>query len=255
MDILLTQWNHPPPPSFLVSTFSAAPFKNTQQTQIVHLQNDADTPLAFKVKTTAPRIYCVRPNSGVLQPGATENIAIIFQGLTEEPQLGSKCKDKFLFVGVPCDGSIDPKHVSTSWNELTEGKTTSDTKVKVVFNYDSPMNTITEEKSVRDEPHPATTIEQAPRAVEAVEPIQRDVERNVERNVERPVERYVKKQVEEPAQPSAKAPVESVHNSVKKVQAVEPPSVATQVNTTGTNQLYMYAIVALIVAFILSRLV
>lgn len=29
----------------------------------------------FKIKTTAPKKYCVRPNSGVLEPGSTIEIA------------------------------------------------------------------------------------------------------------------------------------------------------------------------------------
>lgn len=37
-------------------------------TTTVTLTNASEFPLAFKVKTTAPRRYAVRPNSGVLNP-------------------------------------------------------------------------------------------------------------------------------------------------------------------------------------------
>jgi vesicle-associated membrane protein-associated protein A len=101
------------------------------------------------VKTTAPKLYCVRPNSGLLAPGASESVTIIFQGLHEEPPLGFKCKDKFLFVSIPCsaDIAIDPKDVSSHWAELEQqaaGKS-EDIKIKVLFSYDNPMNTIQEE--------------------------------------------------------------------------------------------------------------
>lgn len=32
------------------------------------LKNPTDKPILFKIKTTAPKRYCVRPNSGLLDP-------------------------------------------------------------------------------------------------------------------------------------------------------------------------------------------
>lgn len=129
--------------------YITAPFKGIQQTQNIHVKNDTESPIAFKVKTTAPKLYCVRPNSGVLQPGEAGQVTIIFQGLPDEPPLGSKCKDKFLFVSIPCLSDIASKDVSTNWAQLEQlaGGKSSDIKLKVAFNYDNPMNTIQEEKS------------------------------------------------------------------------------------------------------------
>lgn len=39
------------------------------------LKNPTDDQIAFKVKTTAPRRYAVRPNSGVLAPGESINVS------------------------------------------------------------------------------------------------------------------------------------------------------------------------------------
>jgi hypothetical protein len=33
------------------------------------IRNPTQLPIAFKVKTTAPKQYCVRPNSGRIEPG------------------------------------------------------------------------------------------------------------------------------------------------------------------------------------------
>ncbi|KAI9305483.1 PapD-like protein [Cunninghamella echinulata] len=52
--------------------------------EILYVKNVGNEPLAFKVKTTAPKKYCVRPNS------------IVFQPFREEPPPDYKCKDKFL---------------------------------------------------------------------------------------------------------------------------------------------------------------
>ena len=53
-----------------------------------------DTVVAFKVKTTAPRQYCVRPNSGNVRAGDQVTVQVQLQPLKEEPPVGFKCKDK-----------------------------------------------------------------------------------------------------------------------------------------------------------------
>lgn len=40
-------------------------------TNTLKLHNVSPAPVAYKVKTTAPQRYCVRPNNGVLPPGET----------------------------------------------------------------------------------------------------------------------------------------------------------------------------------------
>jgi hypothetical protein len=37
--------------------------------QTLKIRNSNHVPVAFKVKTTAPKQYCVRPNSGRIEPG------------------------------------------------------------------------------------------------------------------------------------------------------------------------------------------
>ena len=49
------------------------PFKDVVATTL-KLGNPTDRRVAFKVKTTAPRHYCVKPNSGVVNPNDTVNV-------------------------------------------------------------------------------------------------------------------------------------------------------------------------------------
>lgn len=57
------------------------PFKHVV-TSYLELHNpDTEKKACFKIKTTAPRRYCVRPNSGFIQPGQTQKIAIMLQPL------------------------------------------------------------------------------------------------------------------------------------------------------------------------------
>ncbi|CAA7271333.1 unnamed protein product [Cyclocybe aegerita] len=60
------------------------------------ITNNNPQPVAFKVKTTAPKLYCVRPNSGRVEPGESVDVSVMLQALKEEPPLNTKCKDKFL---------------------------------------------------------------------------------------------------------------------------------------------------------------
>ncbi|NXS07700.1 VAPA protein, partial [Neodrepanis coruscans] len=46
------------------------PFTDVVTTNL-KLRNPSDRKVCFKVKTTAPRRYCVRPNSGIIDPGSS----------------------------------------------------------------------------------------------------------------------------------------------------------------------------------------
>ncbi|KAJ7600728.1 PapD-like protein [Mycena floridula] len=60
------------------------------------ITNPNAQPVAFKVKTTAPKLYCVRPNAGRVEPGESVEVTVMLQALREEPPMNAKCKDKFL---------------------------------------------------------------------------------------------------------------------------------------------------------------
>ncbi|KAJ7644193.1 PapD-like protein [Roridomyces roridus] len=60
------------------------------------ITNHNSQPVAFKVKTTAPKLYAVRPNSGRVEPGQSVDVSVMLQPMKDEPPLNTKCKDKFL---------------------------------------------------------------------------------------------------------------------------------------------------------------
>nr|XP_036589710.1 integral er membrane protein [Colletotrichum truncatum]KAF6801715.1 integral er membrane protein [Colletotrichum truncatum] len=69
--------------------------------QILRIKNPNQSPIAFKVKTTAPKQYCVRPNSGRVEPGQDVEVTVLLQAMKAEPPLDTKCRDKFLVQSVP----------------------------------------------------------------------------------------------------------------------------------------------------------
>ncbi|CAF9913399.1 MAG: hypothetical protein GOMPHAMPRED_007890 [Gomphillus americanus] len=72
-------------------------------TQILKLTNPNNDPVAFKVKTTAPKQYCVRPNSGHIEPGKSVEVQVLLQAMKEDPPLDARCRDKFLVQSVAID--------------------------------------------------------------------------------------------------------------------------------------------------------
>ncbi|KAM7508789.1 hypothetical protein LguiA_019242 [Lonicera macranthoides] len=61
----------------------------------MQLRNKTNDSVAFKVKTTNPKKYCVRPNTGIVSPHSTSEITVTMQAQKEAP-LDMQCKDKFL---------------------------------------------------------------------------------------------------------------------------------------------------------------
>ena len=89
--------------------------------------------LAFKVKTTAPKKYCVKPNTGFVAPGATQVVHVIMQAQRDWPADLNGCKDKFLVQSVPSGGAVDFAELFAKGNEgVTE------TKLRVTYQQPAP---------------------------------------------------------------------------------------------------------------------
>ncbi|XP_077371265.1 vesicle-associated membrane protein-associated protein B-like isoform X1 [Festucalex cinctus] len=70
-------------------------------TATLKLTNPTDTDVCFKVKTTAPRRYCVRPNSGIIDAGTSINVSVMLQPFDYDPNEKSKHKFMVLSMLVP----------------------------------------------------------------------------------------------------------------------------------------------------------
>uniref|UniRef100_A0A3P9HFZ8 Vesicle-associated membrane protein-associated protein A n=1 Tax=Oryzias latipes TaxID=8090 RepID=A0A3P9HFZ8_ORYLA len=103
------------------------PFTDVVTTNL-KLKNPSDRKVCFKVKTTAPRRYCVRPNSGVIDPGATVVISVMLQPFEYDPN--EKSKHKFMVQTI-----FAPSHVSDMDSLWKESKPDDlmDSKLRCVF--------------------------------------------------------------------------------------------------------------------------
>ncbi|XP_060519774.1 vesicle-associated membrane protein-associated protein B-like [Cylas formicarius] len=102
---------------------------NVPVTSYMKLTNPSDQKVLFKIKTTAPKKYCVRPNSGILDPGKSTEIAICLQPFVYDP--AEKNKHKFMV-----QTTFAPEHGDTNleqiWKEISPEKL-MDSKLKCVF--------------------------------------------------------------------------------------------------------------------------
>ncbi|PRD26652.1 UNVERIFIED_CONTAM: Vesicle-associated membrane protein-associated protein A [Trichonephila clavipes] len=58
------------------------------------LTNPTERQIGFKVKTTAPKTYCVRPNGGVILPMKSVTVAVMLQPF--DPENDDRSRDKFM---------------------------------------------------------------------------------------------------------------------------------------------------------------
>lgn len=103
---------------------------NQVVTSYLELRNPTpDKKICFKVKTTAPRRYCVRPNSGIIEPGKTIKIAIMLQPIEQEAEL-EKGRHKFMVQSAVIVG--DDVEPDTIWYK-TDQRLIMDSKLRCVF--------------------------------------------------------------------------------------------------------------------------
>ncbi|XVF56958.1 hypothetical protein PTKIN_Ptkin06aG0162900 [Pterospermum kingtungense] len=82
------------------------------------LTNNTDQYVAFKVKTTSPKKYCVRPNVGIIQPKSAFDFTVTMQAQREAPP-DMICKDKFLIQStVVPEGTSDEDITSATVSDF-----------------------------------------------------------------------------------------------------------------------------------------
>ncbi|KAG8998331.1 phosphatidylinositol-binding protein scs2 [Tulasnella sp. JGI-2019a] len=99
----------------------------------LNVRNDNSQPVAFKVKTTAPKLYCVRPNSGRIEPGQSVEVSVLLQPMREDPPASTKCKDKFLVQSTFITPEREHVSLTDIWNMAGGGDGVHQQKVKVVY--------------------------------------------------------------------------------------------------------------------------
>ncbi|KAJ1972856.1 phosphatidylinositol-binding protein scs2 [Dimargaris xerosporica] len=102
---------------------------------VLSLKNTTSSPIAFKVKTTAPKQYCVRPNSGRIEAGLELRVQVVLQPIRDDIPLNFKCKDKFLVQSVEVTPELETLALNELWPavEKTNKKLIREHKLRCVY--------------------------------------------------------------------------------------------------------------------------
>lgn len=96
---------------------------------VMKLTNPSDRTILYKIKTTAPKRYCVRPNFGAILPNSYNKVEICLQPFVYDPN--EKNKHKFMVQSL-----IEPEEECNDLNKLWKEMDPSqlmDAKLKCVF--------------------------------------------------------------------------------------------------------------------------
>lgn len=104
------------------------PFTNVVTSEL-RLRNPTKRNVMYKVRTTAPMRYCVRPNSGIIGPEQEVVITLSLQPLKSDTN--EKTVDKFMVMSIVAPlGALESNE--DIWKNAPSGQV-MDTKLKCVF--------------------------------------------------------------------------------------------------------------------------
>ncbi|KAI3408228.1 MSP domain-containing protein [Psidium guajava] len=101
-----------------------------QSTCTIRLANNSDEHVAFKVKTTSPKKYCVRPNAGIIAPKSACNFHVTMQAQRTAPA-DMICKDKFLIQGTVVSPGTRDEDITSGMFSKDEGRYVEENKLRV----------------------------------------------------------------------------------------------------------------------------
>lgn len=84
---------------------------------VIDITCTSKTPIIFKIQTTSPEKFRVRPRCGVMKANQTVSVNIL---LKAEHRLGDDQRDKFLVMCMPAPADMDsstPQHVADVWRQ------------------------------------------------------------------------------------------------------------------------------------------
>ncbi|KAJ2798944.1 phosphatidylinositol-binding protein scs2, partial [Coemansia furcata] len=137
------------------------PFKTVTQ-DVLRLTNKNNSPVAFKVKTTAPKQYCVRPNAGRIEPGDAVEVQVVLQPMKEEPPVDFKCRDKFLVQSIQITPEMESMPMTELWAMVErEAKSSiNEKKLRVRYTSDSMTSNATQPQSLAEDAEKSVTSTQ-----------------------------------------------------------------------------------------------
>ncbi|XP_062176261.1 vesicle-associated protein 2-2-like [Alnus glutinosa] len=98
----------------------------------IQLGNNSNQYVAFKVKTTSPKKYCVRPNTGIIKPKATCDFTVTMQAQRVAPP-DRQCKDKFLIQSTVVPFGTTEEDITSDMFAKDSGQYIEEMKLRVIL--------------------------------------------------------------------------------------------------------------------------
>ncbi|XP_008786973.1 vesicle-associated protein 1-1-like [Phoenix dactylifera] len=134
----------------------------------LQLSNKTDEYVAFKVKTTSPKKYCVRPNSGIVLPRSTCDVIVTMQAQREAPP-DMQCKDKFLLQSVIVNQGVTARDITPEMFAKESGNVVDEVKLRVVYvSPPQPPSPVPEESEEGSSPRPSLSDNRSLNAAELI---------------------------------------------------------------------------------------
>ncbi|XP_037961098.1 motile sperm domain-containing protein 2-like [Teleopsis dalmanni] len=105
-------------PMLIVSPKDKLRFSKTGEREcLLHLKNSVNTPITYKIQTSSPSKFRVRPRFGVLQQGESVNVAIVLKNHVKLKE-GFE-KDKFLISAMLAPPNLNgPEDMQMFWKQV-----------------------------------------------------------------------------------------------------------------------------------------
>ncbi|XP_052208077.1 vesicle-associated protein 1-2-like isoform X2 [Diospyros lotus] len=103
-----------------------------QSSCVVRLVNISDQYVVFKVKTTSPKKYCVRPNVGIIKPKSKCDFTVTMQA-QRSASFDKHCKDKFLIQSTVGTSGTTEEDINPGMFAKDSGKYVEESKLRVTL--------------------------------------------------------------------------------------------------------------------------
>ncbi|XP_029291357.1 vesicle-associated membrane protein-associated protein B-like isoform X2 [Cottoperca gobio] len=146
-------------------------------TATLKLTNPTERNVCFKVKTTAPRRYCVRPNSGIIDAGNSVNVSVMLQPFDYDPN--EKSKHKFMVQSMLAP--YDMTDMEGVWKEAKPDEL-MDSKLRCAFEMPLENDKTTELSSLPKSASASLDDGEVKKIMEECKRLQMEVQRLREEN-------------------------------------------------------------------------
>lgn len=148
-----------------------------QSSCLIKLSNNSGQHVAFKVKTTSPKKYCVRPNVGIIKPNDKSDFTVIMHVQRAAP-IDLQCKDKFLIQSTVVPSGTAEEDITSDMFAKDSGNHIEERKLRVILvcSPESPVFTPVNGVTDQDPSHDIPQNDMLPCGVENLPPFHKETE-------------------------------------------------------------------------------